>query len=114
MKCPNCGNRVKKGETVCRFCRAELAVKQKNKKPKKEKTNKLGNCAIVFAFLMPFIGLILGILAVCKSSSDVILRRDGIKAIVMSVVVTTVIVLFTLVLLMVGVTIPFIFPQLGV
>ena len=110
MNCPNCGNEV--NGDVCQFCGVALQTQA----PARVKADKLGSWAIIMAFFMPVIGLVLGILAVCfaPKRNDYQLRVDGIKAIVMSVVVAIVWYLLIRVLLMVGVALPFILSGSGV
>ena len=105
MNCPNCGNEVKAG-SYCQAC----GVAIQDQAPANVKADKLGSLAIIMAFVMPIIGLALGILAVCfaPKRGDYQLRVDGIKAIVMSVIVAFVWILFIRVMLMLGVIIPFI------
>ncbi len=73
-----------------------------------EKTNKLGNLAIIFAFAFPLVGLILGIIAVATAGEDATLRVDGIKAIVMSVVVALLEVVLVITILAIAGALPFI------
>lgn len=74
------------------------------------KKNILGSLALVFAFIMPIVGLVLGILSVVFGvlHEDKDLKKDGIAAIVISVVVTVVVILLYYVLIMLGVAIPFV------
>ena len=110
MNCPNCGNEVK-GD-YCQFCGVSLRAQA----PARVKADKLGNWAMLMAFFMPVVGLVLGILAVCfaPKRNDDQLKSDGIKAIVISVVVTIVWYLLIRVLLMLGVALPFILSGSGV
>lgn len=107
MNCTNCGSKVRKKDWVCRECGIEIPGR-------KPRARKLGNAAIVFAFFIPVIGLLLGIIAVCVARDDRTLRSDGIKAIIMSVIVTAVFVLFILVLLMIGTAAPFILRAMNI
>lgn len=79
------------------------------------KTSLLGNFALVFAFFIPIVGLVLGIIAVCLApgKQDKVLLADGIKAIVMSVVVTAAHILLLYVLAMLGVAVPFIIANIA-
>ncbi len=74
------------------------------------KANRLGNCAIVFAFLIPVLGVLFGILAllVGAKKEDKFLRKDGGKAIVMSILVVAVRILMLYLLVSLGVAAPFI------
>lgn len=100
--CSQCGSELGKKDRVCKNCNTPV--------PGRERADKLGNCALIFAFFIPLIGLILGILAVVfgRKRGDGVLFVDGIKAIVISVVVTVVKILFVYLLQMLGVAIPFI------
>ncbi|MCH5163709.1 MAG: hypothetical protein J1F36_01685 [Clostridiales bacterium] len=104
MNCPNCGNEV--NGDVCSFCGVALQCQA----PAKVRADKLGSWAIIMAFFMPVVGLVLGILSVCFAPrrNDYQLMVDGIKAIVMSVVVAIVWILYIRVLFMLGVTMPFV------
>lgn len=99
-----CGKKLKKKETVCPECGAGIA--------RKTKANKLGNCALIFAFFIPIIGLILGILALVLAKDDDMLRYDGIKAIIMSLIVTAVHILLVWVLAMIISAAPFVLPNM--
>lgn len=106
--CPTCGKEIKKRARICKHCKTPVPGKR-------QKTKKLGNCAIIFAFFIPIIGLILGIFAVvfgCKRD-DKTLRNDGIKGIVMSVIVTAVKILLFYVLSMLGFAAPFLIMTLA-
>lgn len=84
-----------------------------NRKPK---ANRLGNSALVFSLsIVPIVGLILGIIAACvgPKKNDSMLTKDGIKAIIMSVIVTVVLILLICVVIMVGIAAPFIVMSLG-
>ena len=81
-----------------------------NQTQEKPKANKLGNFAIVFAFLFPVLGVIFGILAlvVASKKKDNFLHKDGVKAIVMSIVVAVVHILLLYLIAALGVAVPFI------
>lgn len=84
----------------------EIAIEE----TKNEKRNIIGSLAIMFAFLVPLAGLVLGILSVVfgVKKEDKDLLKDGIFAISASVVVSIVWILFVYVLMMIGVAVPFI------
>ena len=46
---------------ICPNCGCTNAVKS----PEKSESKRLANCAMVFAFLVPVVGLILGLIGVC-------------------------------------------------
>lgn len=82
----------------------------------KNKTNKLGNLALIFSFAAPVIGLILGIVAIIvgAKAEDRLLRNDGIKAVIFSIVVGIALALLTLTILMLAGIMPFVISTLGV
>lgn len=106
--CSSCGRELSKKDTVCKYCNTPVP-------DRKQKTDILGNCALIFAFFIPIVGLVLGILSVvfAPRRGDGTLFLDGIKAIVISVVVTVVKILFWYVLGMLGVAVPFIIMTLA-
>ncbi len=105
MKCSKCGKKVGR-DGVCVSCGTQCRT---------PKTSLLGNFALVFAFFIPIVGLVLGIIAVCLApgKQDKVLLADGIKAIVMSVVVTAAHILLLYVLAMLGVAVPFIIANIA-
>ena len=50
MKCKNCGNEINKNEKVCPECGHTVA----------DKSTAMRKCAIVYAYLVPFVGVNLG------------------------------------------------------
>lgn len=80
----------------------------KSKANKRQKTNKLGNFALIFSFVMPLVGIVLGVLAIIVGSKnqDTVLRNDGIKAIILSVVVVAVEIALIIALIAVGLIVP--------
>lgn len=101
--CSSCGKELGKKDTVCKNCHTPVPGK-------KQKSDKLGNFALIFAFFIPIVGVVLGILAVFYGpmKGDKMLFADGIKAIVISVVVTVVKILFWYIMAMLGFAVPFI------
>lgn len=71
---------------------------------KKEKKNALGGFALVFAFALPIVGFILGIISIVVSKGDTYLRKDGIFAVVISIVATAVHILFLYTIFIFGIT----------
>ncbi len=106
--CSSCGKEVGKKDSVCKHCHTPIPGRN-------QKTKKLGNCALIFAFFIPIIGLVLGIISVIFGyrQSDRTLWLDGIKAIIISVVVTVVKILFCYLLVMLGFSVPFIIMTLA-
>ena len=79
MKCKNCGNEINKNEKVCPECGQPVA----------EKSSAMSKCAMVFAFFVTFVVVILVIIA-CLGGFKNDNKKDkilGIAAIVISVVV---------------------------
>ncbi len=100
--CSSCGKELGKKDKICKNCNAPV--------PGKAKSDKLGNCALIFAFFIPVVGLVLGILSIVFGSmkGDRMLFVDGIKAIIISVVVVVVVILLFHLLWMLGIAVPFI------
>ncbi len=94
---------------MCIHCGVKTDVstnpQREETKKKIEKKNVLGGLAIIFAFLMPIVGVILGITSIIVAcNGDRYLRNDGIIAIVISIVVIAVRILFFWLLLSLGLT----------
>ena len=90
MFCPKCGKQIHDDAVVCIGCGCQVPRKsevkeQTEKKPKKE-SNSTANCALLFAFLFPIVGLIMGIVGCVKYQTQEYKTRS-IIAIVVSVVV---------------------------
>ncbi|MBR2970688.1 MAG: hypothetical protein IKC48_02705 [Clostridia bacterium] len=83
----------------------------RSKANKRQKTNKLGNFALIFSFLEPLLGIVLGVIAIIVGSKneDTVLRNDGIKAIILSVVVVAVWIALSITFIAVGIVVPFAF-----
>ncbi|MBE5731141.1 MAG: hypothetical protein E7350_04255 [Clostridiales bacterium] len=81
----------------------------KAKAKKRQKTNKLGNLALIFSLIAPLVGIVLGILSIVigAKGEDVVLRNDGIKAIILSVVVVAAEIALVITLVAVGIIVPF-------
>lgn len=101
--CSNCGKQLRDDEAFCSVCGTAVnaAVQQpiqpqqpymaqqytQSQQPMVEEEKKaLATCALVFAFLMPIVGLILGIVGTVKYKSDK-LKKQCIIAIPLSIVV---------------------------
>lgn len=106
--CSSCGKEIGKKDSVCNHCHTPVPGKN-------QMTKKLGNSALIFAFFIPIIGLVLGILSVIFGyrQGDRTLWLDGIKAIVISIVVTVVKILLCYLLFTLGVAVPFIIMTLA-
>lgn len=95
--CSNCGKQLREDELFCSECgNAVNAVPQQPipaqpsapyQQPMVEEEKKtLATCALAFAFLMPIVGLILGIIGAVKYKSEK-LKKQCIIAIPVSIVV---------------------------
>ncbi len=107
--CPNCGKELRDDELFCSECgNAVNAAPQQpiqgqqpiygqqpyspqqasqfQQPPIEKEKNTLATCALVFAFLMPIVGLILGIIGTVKYKSEK-LKKQCIIAIPVSIVV---------------------------
>ncbi len=109
MYCKNCGQQIDDDAYVCIHCGVKIDKQTKAGKGM-EKKNILGGLALIFAFLSPIVGIILGIVSIIVASNgDKYLRNDGIIAIVISIAVVAVRILFFWLLLALGVALPFAF-----
>ena len=101
MFCRNCGNQISDQAAVCPRCGSATGVAQQPyygaqqpyygvQQPyygvQPEEKSTLATCALVFAFLVPIAGLILGIIGVTKYNNPE-LKKKCIIAIPVSVVV---------------------------
>jgi uncharacterized membrane protein YvbJ len=94
MFCPKCGNEISDQSVVCPKCGCptsnEVPVQQQasTSAPMLENGEKksLATCALVFSFLMPIVGLILGIIGTIKYKTEK-LKKQCIIAIPISIVV---------------------------
>ena len=91
MYCSKCGKEIHDQAVVCTGC--GCAVKQNEDKMSVENSNKqkresssTANCALLFAFLIPIVGFIMGIVGCVKYQTPTYKNRC-IVAIVLSVVV---------------------------
>ncbi len=116
MYCKNCGQQIDDNAYVCIHCGVKTDADESSDRggekvaKKIEKKNILGGLALIFAFLMPIVGIILGITSIIVAcNGDGYLRKDGIIAIVISVVVIALRILFFWLLLSLGVTLAFSF-----
>lgn len=109
MFCVNCGAQINPDAYICPHCGVKTSrdgahftgEMEKNI----EKKNVLGGLALIFAFLIPVVGVILGIVSIVLSSNgDRYLRKDGIAAIVISIVVVAARVLLFYLMISLGVS----------
>lgn len=93
MFCSKCGNEIDNEAVVCPKCGCATAnmTLQKNAASAEAsgETSTLATCAIVFAILLPIVGIILGIIGVVKYKTEAY-KKKCITAIVLSVIVWTV------------------------
>ena len=73
MFCPKCGKEINDEAVICIGCGCSVnSAKSANNTESSETTkptpesNGMANCALLCAFLIPILGLILGIVGVCK------------------------------------------------
>lgn len=89
MFCSKCGNEIDNEAVVCPKCGCATAnmTLQKNAASAEAsgETSTLATCAIVFAILMPIVGLILGIIGTVKYKNEAY-KKKSISAIVLSIV----------------------------
>ena len=90
MFCPKCGKQIHDEAVVCIGCGCQVPGKttipeNTDNKPQKE-SNSTANCALIFAFLIPIVGLIMGIIGCVKYKTPAYKTRCTI-AIVVSVIV---------------------------
>jgi uncharacterized membrane protein YvbJ len=94
MFCSKCGNEISDQSVVCPNCGCATSnavptqQTQSTSAPVIEdgETKTLATCALVFSFLMPIVGLILGIIGTIKYKTES-LKKQCIIAITISIVV---------------------------
>lgn len=91
MFCSKCGNEIDNEALICPKCGCATANMvnmnaQKAAAAQTEETSTLATCAIVFAILMPIVGLILGIIGTVKYKNEKYKGRC-VSAIVWSIVI---------------------------
>ena len=64
--CLYCGREIMPDTVICPNCGCTNAVKS----PERSESRRLARCAMIFAFLLPVVGLILGIIGVCTYQSS--------------------------------------------
>ena len=92
MFCQKCGKEINDEAVVCIGCgcpvnsaqTATTANPSVQNKPIPE-SNSTANCALLFAFLMPIVGLIMGIVGTCKYKTPS-LKSKCVSAIVVSII----------------------------
>lgn len=89
MFCSKCGNEIDNEALICPKCGCATANMvnmnaQKAAAAQTEETSTLATCAIVFAILMPIVGLILGIIGTVKYKNEAY-KKKSISAIVLSI-----------------------------
>ncbi len=91
--CSKCGKEIMDDAVICIHCGCSTNSNAgftpqnpiiQNKAPEETKT--LATCALVFSFLMPLIGLILGIVGACKYETPEY-KSSSVSAIFISIVV---------------------------
>ena len=91
MFCQKCGKEINDEAVVCVGCGCPVQnakntpVENSPSNPPRE-SNSTANCALIFAFLLPIVGLIVGIVGACKYKTPS-LKQRCITAIVISVIV---------------------------
>lgn len=90
MFCQKCGKEINDDAVVCVGCGCSVQQKSSvsdNQSTKEAKeSNSTANCALLFAFLLPIVGIIMGIIGVCKYKTPKYKQRC-ITAIIVSIVV---------------------------
>ena len=91
MYCPKCGKEINDEAVICVGCgcqvkqKAEASADVQENKPVRESSS-TANCALLFAFLFPVVGLVMGIIGSCRYKTPMYKNRC-ITAIVVSVIV---------------------------
>lgn len=80
MFCTKCGNEIFEEALICPKCGCATA----NMEAQTGETSALATCGIVFAVLMPIVGLILGIIGTVKYKNEAY-KKKSISAIVLSI-----------------------------
>ena len=89
MYCKKCGKEIADEAVVCIGCGCSVKESEPAKATQLDspkESDSTANCALLFAFLMPIVGLIIGIVGACKYKTPAYKQRC-ISAIVLSVVV---------------------------
>ena len=86
IKCVECGKKISNSADTCPYCGKLLTEEDKFEGYKDLQDNlaqgkSLSILAITFAFIMPIVGLILGIITITKG-----LKKKGLLAIILSIV----------------------------
>lgn len=69
IKCPECGKEISDTSDKCVNCGYVLNHSAKHEK-KESGNGSLGNISIAFAFLIPLVGFIIGIVGACKREKN--------------------------------------------
>lgn len=96
MFCQKCGKEINDEAVICVGCGCPVTpvqsstpsastISSSNSKPVQE-SNSTANCALLFAFLIPIVGFIMGIVGACKYKTPSF-KSKCITAIVISVIV---------------------------
>ena len=92
MFCQKCGKEINDEAVVCIGCGCPVSTAQTTTNANSSTQNKpipesngTANCALVFAFLIPIVGLIMGIVGACKYKTPS-LKSKCVAAIVVSIV----------------------------
>lgn len=108
MYCTKCGNEINDNAVICPNCGCSTEIKNEvtaiSENPttttnvlENEEKSTLATCALAFAFLMPIVGLICGIVGIVKYQSKE-LKKRCIIAIPVSIVVW----IFTMIIFLMG------------
>lgn len=80
--CSKCGKEIMEEAVICPGCGCKVEGSNNG-----EMSSSLANCGFVFAFLIPLVGLILGIIGINKYQNDIEYKNRCIAAIIISVIV---------------------------
>ncbi len=103
--CQYCGAQMEDHATACPQCQRPVSYFQQPPvyqqpmyyQPVKPESGALSVCALVFAFIFPFVGLILGIIGVCRHENPTYKKRSW-AAIIVAIVVMIVSIILSLIM----------------
>lgn len=97
MYCFKCGKQIDEGAQYCPHCGAaqgrgqDTAVNEENvKRQEQTYNNTIAICGIIFAFLMPIVGFVLGLISAMSMKVSPLWRTVSLFSILISVVIPVV------------------------
>ncbi|MBR2943600.1 MAG: zinc ribbon domain-containing protein [Clostridia bacterium] len=78
MYCYNCGKEIDNSAIACVYCGKPVVTENKTESNEKKESPVMWILGMVFAFIAPFIGLLLGIIG-CSNYKDELLKRKSVS-----------------------------------